>query len=361
MFRMFRQEEPEVNLDQIIERLRSFGKRFRIGGGIVWLLIIGIFLVAMVIWLATGFYTVQPGEQAALRMFGKFDSIQGPGLHWFWPSPIGTRAIVSTAEVRRLELGVRSGQPVLSESLMITGDPDEEGNPGEAPNIVDVQLLVQYDIKDIEQFLFKVVDPDGITLKDVAESALRQVVGSRPIDDVLTDQKEAVQAEVNLLLQQLLNEYETGINVREVKLLNVFAPEQVKAAFDDVVKAKEDKARIINLADAYKEDILPRARGEAARALQAAEGFKQQQVARATGEANRFLAILEEFEKAETVTRQRLYLEAMEDILPSITKFIIAADSGGNLLQFLPLNGAPPQLPPATTPPATAPPATTQP
>ena len=352
---MSRQEEPEVNLDQIIERIRSFGNRFRIGGGggIVPLLVIGIFVVALVIWLGTGFYTVQPGEQAALRMFGKFDSIQEPGLHWFWPSPIGAQAIVNVAEVRRLELGVRGGQPILTESLMITGDPDEEGNPGEAPNIVDVQLLVQYDIKDIEAFLFRVVDPAGITIKDVAETALRQVVGSRPIDDVLTDQKEAVQAETKLLLQMLLDDYETGIRVREAKLLNVFAPQQVKDAFDDVVRAREDKARIINLADAYKEDILPRARGEAARVLQGAEGFKQEQIAKATGEANRFLAILEEFEKAETVTRQRLYLEAMEQILPSITKFIIASDSGGNLLQFLPLSGSPPQLPPATTQPAT--------
>ena len=252
MLRMFRQEEPEVNLDQIIERVRAFGNRFRFGGGggIVWYLILGVFILALVIWLGRGIYTVQPGEQAALRLFGKFNSLQGPGLHWFWPSPIGTHTVVNTAEVRRLELGVRGGQPILSESLMITGDADEEGNPGEAPNIVDVQLLVQYDITDIEAFLFKVIDPDGITIKDVAETALRQIVGSRPIDDVLTDQKEAVQADVKLLLQKLLDDYQTGIRVREVKLLNVFAPEQVKAAFDDVVKAKEDKARIINLADA---------------------------------------------------------------------------------------------------------------
>ena len=353
MLHMFRQEEPEVNLDQIIERIRSFGNRLRIGGGggAFALIVIALFFVALVIWLGTGFYTVQPGEQAALRRFGKFDSIQEPGLHWFWPSPIGTQAIVNVAEVRRLELGVRGGQPVLSESLMITGDADEDGNPGEAPNIVDVQLLVQYDIKDIVQFLFKVVDPDGITIKDVAETALRQVVGRRPIDDVLTDQKEAVQAETQDLLQRLLDQYQTGIRVREVKLLNVFAPEQVKDAFDDVVRAREDKARIINLADAYKEDILPRARGEAARAIQGAEGFKQEQIAKATGEASRFLAVLTEFKKAEDVTRQRLYLEAMEEILPGITKFIVAADAGGNLLQFLPLNGATPPLPPAAAQP----------
>jgi membrane protease subunit HflK len=354
---MFRQEEPEVNLDQVAERIRAFLGRFRLGGGggAFGVIILGGFVVMLLIWMGTGFYTVQPGEQAALRRFGMFDSIQGPGLNWFWPSPIGTRAIVPVAEVRRLELGVRGDQPIPLESLMITGDADENGNPGEAPNIADVQLLVQYDIKNIEQFLFRVVDPAGITIKHVAETSLRQVIGSRPIDDVLTDKKEDIQAETKLLLQKLLDDYETGINVREVKLLAVFAPEQVRDAFDDVVRAQEDKARIINLADAYKEDILPRARGDAARVLQGAEGFKQEQIAKATGEASRFLAVLEEYEKAKDVTRQRLYLEAMEEILPGITKFIVAAESGGNLLQFLPLNGAAPPVPAPTPQPAGSP------
>lgn len=353
---MFRQEEPEVNLEQIIERIRSFGKRLRIGGGggAFSIIVFAVFIVGLVIWMGTGFYTVQPGEQGALRLFGKFSGITEPGLHWYWPSPVGNKTIVNVAEVRRLELGVRGGQPVLSESLMITGDLDEDGNPGEAPNIADVQLLVQYDIKNIEAFLFDVVDPDGITIKDVAETALRQIVGSRPIDDILTDKKEDVQAETKLLLQRLLDSYGTGINVREVKLLAVFAPEQVRDAFDDVVRAKEDKARIINLADAYKEDILPRARGEAARVLQEAEGYKQERIAKATGEANRFLAVLTEFKKSEEVTRQRLYLEAMEEILPEVTKFIVATEAGGNLLQFLPLNGTTPPLTPITTQPATS-------
>ena len=148
------------------------------------------------------------------------------------------------------------------------------------------------------------------------------MIGSRPIDDVLTDKKEEVQEETRLLLQRLLDDYETGIHVTEVKLANVFAPEQVKDAFDDVVRAKEDKARIINLADAYKEDILPRARGDAARLLQDAEAFRQQRIALSTGESEYFLAILNEFRKAPDVTRQRLYLEAMEDILPGIQKII---------------------------------------
>ena len=156
---------------------------------------------------------------------------------------------------------------------MISGDPDENGRPGEAPNIVDVQLLVQYDIKSLRDFLYKVVSPDGATLKDATETSLRQIVGSRPIDDVLTDKKEDIQFQTKKKLQEILDSYDSGINIREVKLLNVFAPQEVKDAFDDVVRAKEDKARIINLADAYKEDVLPRARGEAAKALQDAEGL----------------------------------------------------------------------------------------
>ena len=320
---MYRQEEPDVNFDQALKGVRDFLNRFRLGGGgVLAFLVFGLLIVALVVWLGSGFYTVQPGEQAAIRMFGEFTDTKDEGLHWWWPSPIGARDIVRVDEVRRLELGVRGDTPNLEESLMITGDPDEAGNPGEAPNIVDVQLTVQYNIKDLELFLYRAVDPAGVTIKDAAETSLRQVVGSRPIDDVLTDKKEEVQEETRLLLQGLLDDYETGINVTEVKLANVFAPEQVKDAFDDVVRAKEDKARIINLADAYKEDILPRARGDAARLLQDAEAFRQQRIALSTGESERFLAILNEFRKSPDVTRQRLYLEAMEEILPGIRKII---------------------------------------
>ena len=275
-------------------------------------------------------------------MFGEFSSDRAEGLHWWWPSPIGARDVVNVQQIRKLEIGVRGDTPVLQESLMITGDPDEEGQPGEAPNIVDVQLLVQYDIKNVREFLYEAVDPDGGTIKDATETALRQVVGSRPIDDVLTDKKEEIQVETKRLLQDLLDDYGTGIRVTEVKLLSVFAPIQVQDAFDDVVRAKEDKARIINLADAYKEDIIPRARGEAARLVEAAEAFKQEKVALAEGQARRFEVILEEYKKAPAITRQRLYLEAMEDMLPGITKFIVSEEAGGGLLQFLPLTQSTP-------------------
>ena len=281
------------------------------------MIVIMLFFVGGLIWMATGIYQVQPGELAALRRLGKFDGTQGPGLKWFWPAPIGTRDIVKVSEIKRLELGLRGSQPVPAESLMITGD----------ENIVDAQLLVQFDIKDIEKYLFRAVDPAGLTLKDVAETSLRKVVGSRAIDDVLTIEKEAVQAETKTLMQELMDVYNTGIRIREVKLLAVNPPSQVQDAFDDVVRAKEDKERTIRLAEAYREDIIPKAKGEASKKLELAEGFRQEVIANAEGESQRFLSVLEEYIKSEDVTRRRLYLEAMEEVLPNVTIRIVPSDA----------------------------------
>lgn len=330
---MYSQDNQEVNLEQVVERIRGFFRRFGFGGGgRIAYVILALIVIGVLAWLGTGFFTVQPAERAALRLFGDFKGegyTRGPGLHWWWPNPVGNRSIVDTQQIRRLEIGVRGSTPFLEESLMITGD----------ENIVDVQLLVQFDIKLIDKFLFRAVDPAGQTIKDASESALRQVVGSRGIDDVLTTEKEAVQAETQVLLQELLDTYEAGIRVTEVKLLNVNPPSEVQDAFDDVVRAREDKERIINLADAYEEDILPRARGDAQRLVQEAEGFRAQRVNEATGQAERFKSILEEYRKAPDITLQRLYLEAMEEILPSVSKFIVEDDLGGGLLQLLNLNG----------------------
>lgn len=331
---MYRQDEPEVNLEQILEKIRSFNP-FKRGGdegggnGIAYF-VLGLFAVGIVFWMGTGVYTVQPGEEAVIRLVGRYYDTTEPGLHWFWPTPIGKRDVVRVDEVRRLEIGVRGSAPIPDEAQMITGD----------QNIVDVQLLVQYNIKSSQDFLFKAVDPAGLTIKDAAETSLRQVVGQRAIDDVLTTEKEAVQEDTRLKLQELLDLYQTGIQITEVKLLNVRPPDQVQDAFDDVVRAREDKDRIINLADAYRESQLPLARGDAARLTEAAQAFRETRVAQATGQADRFLAVLQEYRKAPDVTRQRLYLEAMEEILPGVTKFIVDADNGGNLLQLLPLNEA---------------------
>jgi membrane protease subunit HflK len=321
---------------------------WKIGGGLT---VIGI-LIAMVsvgIWAGTGVYTVGPDEQGLLRTWGKFDSTVGEGLHWHWPAPIGIRVVESVTQTRRLEVGFRSGadgpgvaQTIGAEALMITGD----------ENIVDVQMVVQYRISSIRDFVFNVADPgdldrnigvnrpEGRTLRDAAETSLRQVVGSRDIDDVLTAGKEQVQAETALIMGRLLDSYGAGIDVISVLLQNVNPPAEVRDAFEDVVRAREDKERLINLAEAYRADQLPRAQGRAAQIIESAQGFKDGRIAKAQGEALGFKELLEGYENSKVVTRQRLYLEAMEEILSGVTKIIISDETSNGVLQFLPLTGA---------------------
>lgn len=338
----------QVSFEDLIRRLRGGlpPLRFIGGGGFSLIVLIGMVVVA-VIWLATGIFTVDPDEQAALRLFGKFDSTADSGLNWWWPSPIGKRDVVKVTQTRTLELGFRSGGgggappvQVPVEAQMITGD----------ENIVDVGAVIQYRITDIGNYLFRVDDPgeldrnvadgrpDGRTLRDIAETALRQVVGSRSIDDALTGGREQIQEDTRLQMQNLLNFYDTGINVISVLLQSVDPPEEVRDAFEDVVRAQEEKQRLINLAEAYQADQLPRARGDAARITEAAEGFKQGRIALATGEAEGFKNLLEGYLNSKEVTRQRLYLEAMEEILPGTTKFVVTADVADGVLPFLPLS-----------------------
>ena len=309
---MFDKKEPEFNFSGLNNILNKIRKYIPLPKNKFFFFII-IILVFIGLRGSSGIFTVQPGEQAALRLFGKFNSISGPGLHWFFPSPIGQKDIVATATIRRLELGFRGDKIVPDEALMITGD----------ENIVDAQLLVQFDIKDLKHFLFMAIDPSGKTMMDVAETSLRQVVGSKPIDDVLTTEKEAVQSETKILMQSLLDSYNSGIRVREVKLQNVQPPSQVQDAFDDVVRAREDKAKIINLADAYREDILPKARGYAAKVIQDAKAYEAVRIAESKGEADKFNSILEEYNLQKETTESRLYLEAIERVLPKLKQIII--------------------------------------
>ncbi|MCE2463988.1 MAG: FtsH protease activity modulator HflK, partial [Dehalococcoidia bacterium] len=352
--------EPEIDLEQFLNRIRTafsgFGGRFG-GGSIIPYLTFGILAVALFIWMASGKFTVGPGEKAALRTFGKCCKIteENAGLQWHWPSPIGTRNVESIRKVESMELGFSSAGDVSSQTLqqeaqMIAGD----------LNIVDVPLVVQYRIRDPEGFLFNVDDPgeqkppgtrdvlsgrpEGRTLKDATEAALRLVVGQRPVDDVLTDKREEVQAATQELLQQILDDYNAGIQILEVRLQEVSPPQEVVDAFQDVNRARQDLETSINQAEAFERDIIPRARGEAERIIQAAEAFKQERINRAEGEAGRFLAILREFEKAKEVTRQRLYLEAMEEILPGITKFVVSPETEGAIIlnagrQIVPVPG----------------------
>ncbi len=328
---------PEMDFDQLMGRARTAlgGLSRRLGGGGVGLLVIGAIAVIVVIWGAAGFYTISPGEHAVLRLFGNAQDIpvDQEGLHWWWRGPVGQRNVVQVNEIRRMQLGFRGagGGPVAAvgnEALMISGD----------LNIVDVRMVVQYNIKSLVDFLFRVDDvgdpargippgaPDGGTLKDASEAALRLVVGQRSIRQVL-EQRADVEAATRSKLQEILDSYGTGINAVSVELQNVQAPDQVRDAFDDVLRARQDKQTSINQAKAFENQILPEARGAAAQKLEAAKAFKQARIERATGEAQQFSKILTEYKKSPDVTRQRLYLEAMEEILPGISKIIVSPET----------------------------------
>ena len=330
--------QPEFDLEQLLGRVRGMfgGSGGRLGGGNLGILIVAIIALLVIIWAATGVYTVSPGENAALRLFGAVQGapVSEEGLHWWWPTPVGNKDVVLVTETRRMELGFRSNEaavntPFLEEALMISGD----------LNIVDVQMVVQYRISNLNNFLFKVDDPgeparavpegrpDGRTLKDGAEAALRLVVGQRSIDDVLVRGREEVETDTRQRLQAILDEYEAGIEVISVQLQDVKAPEEVRDAFDDVLRGRQERETRINQALAYEADVIPRARGDAERIIEAAEAFRRARIETANGEAQRFESVLNEYQSSPEVTRQRLYLEALENVFPGVTKIIVDPDT----------------------------------
>ena len=283
----------------------------------------------LVLWLLTGVYSVGPDEVGVVRTFGKVSRVVQPGLSYHLPYPIEVRSTPKVTEVKRIEIGFRSlgnGQfrSVEKESNMLTGD----------ENIVDAELIVQYKIKDPEAYLFNFVHPQ-LTVKEAAEASLRTVVGSHGIDEVLTAGKFVIQEETKALLQSILNKYDTGILVVAAQLQEVSAPKPVIPAFKDVASAKEDKNRMVNQAEGYRNDVIPKARGEAQAMIREAEGFKEARVKRSEGDVAKFRAVLKEYRKAKDITRTRLYLETMENVLPNIQKYIIPDGKDGNLLNLL--------------------------
>jgi len=357
-----RRSPEEPDFERVLAGLAPWlgSLRSRLGGGFGGLLLPGFF-VLLVLWLGSGVYIVGPAERGVVRQFGAFLSLTEPGPQYHLPWPVQQVDMVNVAEVRRMELGFRTNDRgsarMAVESRMITGD----------ENIVEVEMIVQYRVNEPEKYLFRVWDPEGMpdrrTLRDAAEAALRLVVGQRAIDDVLTVEKAAVQEETKLFLQELMTSYQAGVLIDQVKLQDVQPPQPVQAAFKDVVSAKEDKERLVNQAKGYEQDIIPKARGESERILREAEAFREQHIRQAQGDASRFLAVLREYAKAKEVTRRRLYLEMIEDVFPAVRKFIVDPQAGGNLLQFLPLQGAaaaaesPAAAPAPRAGPAPAPPA----
>jgi membrane protease subunit HflK len=318
----------------------------QLGGG-VWLLI-GLVLV---VWLASGFYIVDAPQRGVVLRFGKYVETTEPGPRWHLPWPIESAEVVNVSGVRSVEIGYRNNvkSKVLKESLMITDD----------ENIIDIQFAVQYVLNDAEDYLFNTRDPDA-TVMQAAESAIREVVGKSKMDFLLYEGKEQATNSVHKLMQDILDRYKTGITISRVTMQDSQAPEQVQAAFDDAVKAGQDRERQKNEAQAYANDVVPKARGTASRLLQEAEGYRQSVIANAEGEASRFRQIVAEYNKAPGVTRDRLYIDTIQQVLSNSSKIVVDQKGGGGNLLYLPLDklmqnsGADGALKPVT-PEATAP------
>ena len=290
----------------------------------------GLVVVAVGLWLASGFLVVQEGQVAVVTKFGKYTKTLGPGLQWHLPYPIEDHQTVNISQLRTFEVGFRGTgrNKVLPESLMLTTD----------ENIVDVQYVVQYRLmpEGAPDYLFNTSDPDE-SVRQAAETAMREVVGRRSMDFVLYEGRTEVAGQVQRLTQDILDRYGTGIQVSTVAIQNVQPPEQVQAAFDDAVKAGQDRERQINEGNAYANKILPETEGLVARILQDAEGYRARIIGRAQGDAARFTSVETEFAKAPQITRERLYLSTMQEILANTGKVMVDSQVGSNML-YLPLD-----------------------
>jgi membrane protease subunit HflK len=336
-----RGEKAPPDLDEIVRNLQrkltglfggrgggnggpGFGRAGGFGAGL-------ILTIAAILWGLTGFYIVNQGERGAVLRFGKLSEITEAGLRWHLPYPIEGVEKVNVEKVNPIEIGYRSTSrtgartKVEKEALMLTED----------ENIIDIEFAVQYLVKDAADYLFNVQDPDG-TVKQATEAAVREIVGRNDLDYVFEHRAE-ISTQTRELLQRILDEYKAGIDVRTVEMQDAQPPAEVKAAFDDAVKAREDRERLKNEAEAYANDIIPKARGAAARLIQEAEGYKAKVVGQAEGDARRFVQVAGAYAKAPAVTRERLYIEALEQVLSHSTKVFIDQKTGNQIL-YLPLD-----------------------
>ncbi len=286
---------------------------------------------AAVLWGLSGFYIVDEGRRGVVSRFGAYAETTQPGLNWRIPSPIDKVQIVDVQNVQVVEVGYRSGGrqgagSVPREALMLTKD----------ENIVDIRLAVQYQVKDAKNYVFNVLNPTA-TLKQVTESAERGVIGHNTMDFVLTEGRSEIVAEIQKEIQKVMDSYESGILITTVNLQDAQPPEQVQGAFEDAIKAREDEQRYINEAQAYANEVVPVARGAASRKMQEAEAYQESMIAKATGEVSRFSQLLTEYKKAPKVTRQRMYLESMENVLANTSTGMVDV-KGSNNMMYLPLD-----------------------
>jgi membrane protease subunit HflK len=332
-------DQGPPDLDEVIRKLSDklgglFGGKSGGGGrpgitagvGGIWL-IVAIILIG---WILSGIYIVDEGKRGVVLRFGRYTDTTLPGPHWRLPFPFESHDIVNVEERRAAEIGYRSGERAAhsrpEEALMLTQD----------ENIVDIRLAVQYQIGDPRDFLFNVADPEA-TLRQVVESATRETIGKSTMDFVLTEGRSEVVADIKALSQKILDRYGTGLVLTNVNLQDAQPPEEVQDAFADAIKAREDEQRLKNEAETYANEVIPRARGQSARRLQESQAYKGQVVARAEGDASRFEQLLPEYRKAPEVTRERLYLEALEQVLSTTSKVLVDVP-GGNPLLYLPLD-----------------------
>ena len=325
------------DIDEIIKNIQKTINRFIPGRGAGGSkpIFLGL-IILVIIWVASGLYRVLPDEQGVVLRFGKFVNTTQPGLNYHIPYPIETALTPKVTKVNRMDVGFRTGSDsgfssagiadVPEESLMLTGD----------ENIVNIDFSVFWVIKDAGKFLFKIQDPQG-TVKAAAETAMREVIAKSRIQPILTEGRSQIEVETQEIIQDILDEYNSGIQITQVQTQKADPPDQVIDAFRDVQAARADMERSKNEAEAYANDVIPRARGEAAKILQAAEAYKKQVVARAEGEASRFIAIYTEYAQAKEVTQERMYLETMEKVLASIDKIIIEKNAGSGVVPYLPL------------------------
>ncbi len=313
------------------ERLKGFLPGGSLGGtGIAVIVMLGVGL-----WAATGFYRVQPEQQGVELLFGKFVKQTQPGLNYWLPAPFGSVYTPNVTRVNTIQIGYRGEgstsrtiRDVPNESLMLTGD----------QNVVDIDFDIQWLIKDASQFLFNLRDQEG-TIKIVAESALREVVGQATLQNVLTSGRQRVETDTQKLLQSILDDYKAGVLITQTKLLESGPPKEVIDAFNDVQRAKQDQERAVNEANTYKNDIVPRAKGEAEKRLAGARAYKEQVIKEAEGEAARFISVFETYQGAKEVTTRRLFLERMQEVLKRAKIIIIDKGAGGNgVVPYLPLN-----------------------
>ena len=325
-------EDGPPDLDEVIKKMQDklnnmFGNKGgggsgddgdsnQNGEGISWTALGIIAVVGLIVWALFGFYIVQPAEQGVETRFGAYSSTTTQGLHWHFPSPIEEVQIVNVEEVRA----------VTHEALMLTQD----------ENIIKIKLVVQYRVKDAKDYLFNIRDPDS-TLHQATESALREIVGTSKMDDVLTSERARVATDTKVLIQDILNRYNTGLTVISVNMQDAQPPNEVQEAFADVIKAREDEERYKNQAQAHANEVIQKAKGLSDKLREESLAYKAQMIAQAEGETQRFLQVLIEYEKAPEITRQRLYLETMEQVLGNTNKIMMDVDSGNNLM-LLPLD-----------------------